>query len=165
MIIAQKFCFGVFLQYLNTRLHYTLPVDRRGRETMVIHGSGHSEGKSWDEKPISEQGGTKLAVARVVNQFQGTIEGQGTLEYLLAYNADGTCTYIGMEHVIGKIGDRAGSFILEHKGVWTSNTAHTTWAVVTGSGTGDLVGLRGQGGFAATSQDKLVPYTFDYELA
>ena len=65
------------------------------------------EVKTWDEKPYSElTGGAKFTRANVTTTIHGDIEGEGTLEYLMFYPGDGTASFVGLEHVIGRIGDR-----------------------------------------------------------
>src|SRR5262250_881121 len=111
---------------------------------MTTHGTGTFAGKSWDEQPISEiEGGPKLNRALVTNAYRGAIEGEVTLEYLLMYRHDGTCVYVGAERVVGTVGGRSGSFVLQHDGVFAQDTATTTLTVVAGCGTGELAGLRG----------------------
>lgn len=114
---------------------------------MATQLTGTYEIKSWDEKPFSEvEDGSKLSRASVTTAFHGDIEGEGTLEYLLVYLED-SCPYIGIERVVGRIGDREGSFVLRHEGVFAGTTASSSWSVVPGAGTGDLRGLRGSGGY------------------
>jgi hypothetical protein len=130
---------------------------------MSTHGTGTFEGTSWEEHPYSEiDGGPKLSRALVTNAYQGAIEGEGTLEYLLMYRADGSCVFVGAERVVGRIDGRAGSFVLQHSGVFAAETATTTIGVVAGCGTGDLAALRGEGSFAAGHG--VVTYTFDYHF-
>lgn len=40
-----------------------------------------------------------------------------------------------------------------------------SWTVVAGSGTDELRGLRGQGGFVASEGTPTTPYTFDYSIS
>ncbi|HKG24300.1 MAG TPA: DUF3224 domain-containing protein [Thermomicrobiales bacterium] len=130
---------------------------------MTTRGTGTFEGKSWDERPISEvEDAPKLSSALVTNAYQGAIEGEGTLEYLLMYRHDGSCVYAGAERIIGSVGGRSGSFVLQHSGIFEAETATTTLTVVPGCGTGDLAGLRGEGAFAAGHG--VNPYTFDYQF-
>lgn len=70
----------------------------------------------------------------------------------MAYRADGTATFIGLERVTGRLGNRSGSFVLEHSGSFEGGMARASWFVVAGSGTGELSGLRGEGGFEASHQ-------------
>jgi hypothetical protein len=130
---------------------------------MATHGTGTFKGTSWDEQPYSEvEDGPKLSRASVTNTYSGVIEGEGTLEYLLMYRADGTCPFFGAERIVGTVDGRAGSFVLKHEGEFAQETATTTLTVVEGTGTGDLANLRGTGTFAATHDQ--MEYTFDYEF-
>jgi len=132
---------------------------------MSTHATGRFEGKTWDEKPYSELDGVpKLARASVTNTFSGDIEGAGTLEYLLIYRADGSASFVGVERVAGRVGGRSGSFVLQHSGTFEGGAATTAWFVVSGSGTGDLRGLRGKGGFVAQEGQQRAPYTLDYDF-
>ena len=133
---------------------------------MTIQATGTFVGKSWDEKPFHELAGApRLARASVANAFHGDVEGDGTLEYLLIYREDGSCGYIGVERVVGRIGDRSGSFVLQHEGNYAVDTATGTWFVVPGSGTGELHGLQGDGAFVGKHGEPSASYTLDYDFA
>lgn len=123
------------------------------------------EVKTWDEKPYGEvEGGPKLTRASVTNSFQGDIEGEGTLEYLMVYPGDDSASFVGLQRVVGRLGDRSGSFVLQISGKFENGTASETWFVVPGSGTGELRGLRGQGGFASGhAQAYTVTLDYDFE--
>ena len=136
---------------------------------MSTHATGTHDMKTWDEKtwdgkPANEVSGAKLTRASVTNSFHGDIEGEGTLEYLMTYRDDGSASYVGLERVVGRIGDRAGSFVLQHSGTFAGGAAKTTWSVVPGSATGDLRGLRGEGGFVAHHGEPSASYTLDYDF-
>ena len=124
------------------------------------------EVKTWDEKPYSElAGGAKFTRANVTASIHGDIEGEGTLEYLMFYPGDGSASFVGLEHVIGRIGDRSGSFALQHTGTDDGSTTRSSYFVVPGSGTGDLRGLRGKGS-SVLSRNKpqySMPLHYDFE--
>jgi Protein of unknown function (DUF3224) len=102
--------------------------------------------KTWDEKPYSErEGQPKLTRSTVVKTFTGDIEGEGQVEYLMVYRADGTATFVGIEHVVGSLAGKTGSFVLQRTGVYEGGVAKETYSVIPGSGTGELGQLRGQG--------------------
>jgi hypothetical protein len=130
---------------------------------MTTHGTGTFAFTSWDEKPYSETDGTKLTQSTVANTFHGDVEGQSTLEYLMFYPAEGAVTFIGLEHITGRLGDRSGSFVLQHSGAFENGAATGRWFVLPGSGTGDLRGLRGEGGYVATHEQP-TPFTLDYDF-
>jgi hypothetical protein len=133
--------------------------------TVTTHATAVYEGKSWDETPLSgEKGGVKVTRASVLNAFRGDIVGEGTLEYLMVYRENGTVAFIGLERVVGRIGDRSGTFVLQHDGTFESEAAIWTWTVVLGSGTGDLRGLRGAGGYnAGHAHPPTVTLDYDFE--
>jgi hypothetical protein len=121
--------------------------------------------KSWDEKPYSEGPGLpKLTRASVVKTFSGDIAGEGQVEYLMIYRSDGSATFVGLERISGRIGDKTGSFVLQRVGVFENGQAKETYSVIPGSGTGDLHGLRGDGS-SAVGHAAEYPFVLSYELA
>lgn len=121
--------------------------------------------KSWDEKPYSEaQDQPKLTRAHVIKSYTGDIEGEGQVEYLMMYRSDGSATFVGLERFVGRIGDKIGSFVLERTGIFESGQAKESYAIIPGSTTGDLQGLRGEGS-SAVGHGVEHPFTLSYELA
>lgn len=132
---------------------------------MSTQATGTFEVKSWDEKSYQELGGgAKLTRASVTKSFRGDIEGEGTLEYLMCYPTDGPATFVGLEHIIGRIGDRSGSFVLQHSGSDDGGTTKISYFVAPGSGTGDLRGLRGEGRITLSRQVQHYPMQLDYNF-
>ena len=129
---------------------------------MTTRATARFEITSWNESAYDEEG-PKLTRASVMKTFHGGIEGASTLEYLMMYRNDGTATFVGLERVVGKIGKRRGSFVLQHSGTFAGGVASATWTVIPGSGTGDFKGLRGEGGFASGHAQQYA-MTLDYEF-
>jgi hypothetical protein len=120
--------------------------------------------KNWDEKPYSEgQDLPRLTRASVTKTFTGDIEGEGHVEYLMMYRNDGSATFDGLERVVGRIGSKSGTFVLQRLGVFESGQAKESYSVIPGSATGDLRGLRGDGS-SAVGHGTEHPFTLDYEL-
>ena len=71
--------------------------------------------------------------------------------------------FTGLERVVGKIGDRSGSFVLRTEGVYDGKEAKTEWSVVPDSGTEGLAGLKGKGSSVAPHGPN-GEFTLDYEL-
>lgn len=139
----------------------------RRREThMTAQATGRFEMTSWDENPFEEmEGGRKLTRAHVSNAFSGDIEGESKLEYLMAYSDEDTAFFVGMERIDGRLGDRAGSFVLQQTGTYRDGTVNASWFVVPGSGTGELSELTGEGGFIwAGHEQKSTEYVLDYDF-
>ena len=120
--------------------------------------------KGWDEKPYSEgQDLPKMTRAAVTKTFTGDIAGEGHVEYLMMYRSDGSATFVGFERIVGSLAGRAGSFVLQRTGVFENGMAKESYAVVSGSGTGELQGLRGEGA-TAVGHGMEHPFTLNYEL-
>lgn len=131
---------------------------------MKTHASATFEIKAWDEKPYAEfEGGRKLTHASVKKTFHGDIEGESSVEYLMAYGKDGSACFVGMERVVGRIGNRSGSFVLQHSGTFSGGIARATWFIVPGSSTGELGGLRGEGNSEVGHEQPYV-ITLDYDF-
>lgn len=87
--------------------------------------------KNWDEKPYAEMAGaSKLTRVSVVKVYKGDIEGEGQLGYLMAYGHDGSASFVGIERLIGQVGDKHGNFVFQHVGVFKDGIAKSTWSVV-----------------------------------
>jgi hypothetical protein len=120
---------------------------------------------SWEEKPYSEgQDLPRLTRATVTKTFTGDVEGEGHVEYLMMYRADGSAAFVGLERVVGRIGRKTGSFVLQRIGVFENGEAKESYTVVPGSATGQLQGLRGEGR-SAVGHGMEHPFSFNYELA
>jgi hypothetical protein len=132
---------------------------------MLTHAASTFKVKSWDEKPYQElEGGAKFTRAAVTYLYEGDVTGEGTVEYLMFYPGDGTATYTGLERLVGSVGGKSGSFVLQHNGGDDGSAARTTTTVVAGSGTGELRGLRGTGSVEASHNQPKYPATLDYDL-
>ena len=117
---------------------------------------------SWDEKPYSEGSDLpKLTRATVKKTFTGDIEGEGQVDYLMMYRSNGTATFIGLERVTGKVGGRAGTFVLQRTGVFEDGQAKESYSVVPGSATGELRGLEGEGS-SSVGHGMEHPFTMSY---
>ena len=120
--------------------------------------------KSWDEKAYSEvQGLPKLTRATVSKTFSGDIEGESQVEYLMMYRSDGSASFVGLERVVGRLNGKSGSFVLQRIGTFEGGQAKESYSVVSGSGTGELRTLRGEG-TSSVGHGSEHPFTLTYEL-
>jgi hypothetical protein len=110
--------------------------------TITVH---KYEPAAYDEPDA----GPALSKIHVEERFSGEITGDGVVEFLQAGLPDGTASFVGIERVTGKIAGRAGTFLLQDQGTVNGGIVAGEWFVVPGSGTGELKGLRGNGGFRA----------------
>lgn len=119
---------------------------------------------SWDEEPFDEsEGEPKLTQAHIRRTFHGDLSGTGNLIYVMMYINGENATFSGFEKVVGTLGGRTGSFVLRHTGSYDGEKATAEYEVVPGSGTGELEGLSGTGGFSACHAVEH-DMTLEYEL-
>ena len=76
--------------------------------------------------------------------FTGDIDGESPVR---ALRDDQSACLVSMQRFRGKLGGRQGSFVLQGSEAVERGKIKATWFVVPRSGTGDLSGLRGEGGF------------------
>ena len=118
----------------------------------------------WDEKPYGEgEGLPKLTRATVTKTYTGDIEGQSQVEYLMMYRGDGSASFVGIERVVGRIGAKSGTFVLQRIGTFESGQATESYTVIAGSATGELQGLTGDGR-SAVGHGMEHPFSLSYEM-
>jgi hypothetical protein len=105
--------------------------------------------------------GPRLNEVHLVETFRGALDGEGTARVLQVQWADGALRYCAVERIIGALGGRRGTFVLQVEGTVQASRNKGVWSVVAGSGTGDLRGLRGEGGFEA-EHGKQGRWTLEY---
>jgi hypothetical protein len=113
----------------------------------ILHGGFQIA--SWDENAYDERDGRRLTKASVTQQFEGDIAGEGAAEWLMAYQADGTARFVGLQLVDGQVAGLRGTFVLETSGEFDGRVARWEARVVSGSSTGELAALSGGGKFEA----------------
>ena len=115
-----------------------------------VHATGRIEVKTYE--PITYDQPTEgpaLVRIHVVEEFSGDLEGEGVAEFLQTARGEDEASFVGVERVSGSIGGKPGTFVLQDNGTLKGGTVSGTWFVVPGSGTDELRGLRGEGGFKA----------------
>jgi hypothetical protein len=120
--------------------------------------------KHGKQIPFSEiAGGPKLTKGSFISAYHGELQGEGVLEELKCYFTDAFATVYGLERITGRIGDKSGSFVLEHLGKFEHGILTSKRTVIPGSGTGDLQGIRGEIDFTSGSAEEF-PITFTYSF-
>jgi hypothetical protein len=126
--------------------------------------------KSWDEQIVSgdkgAEGAPRVAHAHAGMRYSGVIDGESTCDFLLYYPGEGYdgggITSAGLERIEGSVDGRKGSFVIRHEVGFDLEGIQGVWAVVEGSGLGELAGLSGTGTAAGEMGEETVAYTFDY---
>jgi hypothetical protein len=124
------------------------------RQQRISHGEGkimtnQATGAftidDWEDEPFGEQDGVKLSRVRVTKTFAGEIAGSSTAALVMAGAQEGSAAYVGLEQVVGSVHDHSGSFVLQHSATMTKDAQSLSLTVVPDSGTGELLGVSGQG--------------------
>lgn len=100
-----------------------------------------------EAKPYDETDGPKLMEIRISETFTGDIEGESPVRALQLLRDDKSASLVSLQRFRGKLAGRRGSFVLQGSETVENGTIKATWFVVPGSGTDELRGLRGEGGF------------------
>jgi hypothetical protein len=122
----------------------SVSIDGKTRANAII--TVHAYEPAGYENPAD---GPALVRIHVAERFSGDIEGDGVVEFLQAARPDGSASFVGIERVTGTVAGRQGTFLLQDAGTVEGSVVDGDWFVIPGSGTGDLTGLRGEGGFHA----------------
>ena len=102
----------------------------------------HSESRPYDHD-------VKPALADLVlsETFSGEWKGDSTVHALQVLRDDKSATMVSMQRFRGTLDGRRGTFVLQGSETIAHGKISATWSVVPGSGTNELEGLRGDGGF------------------
>ena len=84
---------------------------------------------------------------RLSETFAGDMEGESPVRALQVLRNDHSASLVSMQRFRGKLGGRQGTFVLQGEETVVGGKIKAAWFVVPGSGTGDLSGIRGEGGF------------------
>jgi len=106
---------------------------------VIVHSS--------DAKPYDQTVSPSLMEIYISETFSGDIDGESTVRALQVQGKDKSARQVSMQRFSGKLGGRQGTFVLQGQEDVENGKIKATWLVVPGSGTGDLSGLRGEGGF------------------
>lgn len=107
--------------------------------TVTVHDS-HSA-------PFDQGAGPVLSELRLNETFAGDIDGQLSVRAFEVRSGKKHGSLVSMQRFVGKLGHRKGTFLLQGSEIVENGSIKATWFVVSGSGTGELSGLRGEGGF------------------
>ena len=130
---------------------------------MSARATGTFEITAWEQEDYDPAEGALLSRARVTKRFSGEIEGTSVADLLLATTQGDSAAYVGLERVVAEVHDRAGTFVLVHRAVGSVASTETVLAIVPGSGTGELAGLRGAATIVRTRQGGHL-FTLEYDL-
>jgi hypothetical protein len=103
--------------------------------------------QSSEAKPYDQTASPALMEVRLSETFAGDIDGASPVRALQILRDDKSASLVSMQRLSGKLAGHQGTFVLQGQEIVQNGKIKATWFVVPGSGTGDLSGLRGEGGF------------------
>ena len=103
--------------------------------------------QSSEAKPYDQTTMPALIEINLSERFTGDIDGESPVRALQILRDDKSACLVSMQRFRGKLGGRQGTFVLQGSEIVENGKIKATWLVVPGSGTGDLSGLHGEGGF------------------
>ena len=115
------------------------PVRRRAEAEITVRDA--------KAKPYDETVSPVLMEIRLNETFIGDIDGESPVRALQVLRDDKSARMVSVQRFSGKLGGRRGTFVLQGEEIVENGKIRATWFVVPGSGTGELSGLRGEGGF------------------
>lgn len=100
----------------------------------------------WEPAPYDEsQEAAQLSQVTITKKFSGELEGGSVARGLFCKCADESASYVVLERVEGKTGDREGTFVIQHGGIVNKGEVASQFGdVVPGSGTGGFEGVGGK---------------------
>jgi len=122
----------------------------RQRQT-APHTRTHAKAKITvhrsEAKPYDQTSGPTLMEIHISETFTGDIDGESTVRALALQRDDKSAIQVSLQRFSGKLAGRQGTFVLQGSETVEKGKIKAKWFVVPGSGTGELSGLRGEGGF------------------
>ncbi|HZS39987.1 MAG TPA: DUF3224 domain-containing protein [Polyangia bacterium] len=97
------------------------------------------------EAQPAEWSGGQLSRTRWRKTFTGALAGTSVVEATMLMVDGGPAIYVGIERFECALDGRTGTFILLHSATMRGEERAGSWTIVSGSGTGELASIRGEG--------------------
>jgi len=127
------------------------------------HSAGTFDVTLSPQPASSPTPGAALGRMLLDKRYHGDLDGTAQGQMLSAGTVTtGSAGYVAIEHVVGRLHGKSGSFVLQHHGLMNRGAPQLSIIVVPDSGTGELLGLAGTMGIRIAEGKHF--YTFDYTL-
>ena len=128
-----------------------------------MQAKGEFEVTRIPQEQLDIGSGASVGHSRFDKRFHGPLEATSVVHMLAVMSpVQGSGAYVAMEHVIGTLDGRSGSFFAQHNGIMDRGKPSLDLTVVPDSATDGLTGLRGRIGIDIVDGKHF--YTFDYTL-
>jgi uncharacterized protein DUF3224 len=135
--------------YESTQAHES--IEAAAQSQASPHRRAHAEAtvtvQNSHAEPYDQGAGPALIEIRLNETFTGDMDGESSVRALQVQPGKQYASLVSMQRFLGKVGGRKGTFVLQGSEIVENGSIRATWSVVPGSGTGELSGLRGEGGF------------------
>jgi hypothetical protein len=121
--------------------------DREARPGTKSRARARISVQSSEARAFDQGEGPALIELHLSETFTGDMEGTSPVRALQLLRDDKSASLVSLQRFSGKLGGRLGSFVLQGSETVEAGRIKATWFVVPGSGTAQLSGLRGEGGF------------------
>jgi uncharacterized protein DUF3224 len=111
------------------------------------HASAQVTVQGSKPEPYDQTAWPTLVEIRIRETFSGDLDGESEVRALQIRHDEQSASMMSLQRFRGTLGGRKGTFVLQGSETIQNGSISATWFVVPGSGTDQLVGLRGEGGF------------------
>jgi hypothetical protein len=143
----------LFIVSLSTLLFAGRPQSKEQGDMTTVKPRTRAQAKakitvhSSEAEPYDQTVSPALMEINIKRNVLGDIAGESTVRALQVQHEDKSASLVSMQRFRGKLSGRQGTFVLQFSEIVENGKIKATWFVVPGSGTGDLSGLHGEGGF------------------
>jgi len=124
------------------------PIGQSHADAPMLRATAKITVRSSEVESYDQTVSPALAEVRLTETFVGDIEGESPVRALQILRDDKSASLVSVQRFRGKLSGRQGTFVLQGSEIVEKGKIKARWFVVPGSGTGELSGLRGEGGFA-----------------
>ena len=118
---------------------------------------------SWEQNEYdTPTDAPSLGRATVKKSFSGDLDGSSVAEVLTCRPNETEAGYVASERISGTLGNRTGTFVVQHGATQDGEQFHLFGYVVPGSGTGDFTGMRGSATFRHEADGAI--FALDYDV-
>jgi Protein of unknown function (DUF3224) len=130
----------------------------------LMHAHGPFDVKIKPLDPYNKDDGAALSRMSIDKQFHGDLDATSKGEMLATMDkTTQSGGYVAIERVTGALGEKKGSFVLQHSSTMTRGQPQQNVSVAPGSGTDELVGLSGSM-IINIAADGAHSYEFEYSF-
>ena len=116
-------------------------------QNVPIHAQAEVTVNSHEATPYDGGFEPALVEIRIEETFAGDLDGTSSVRALQVSYSPERASLLTLQRFRGRLKERTGTFVLEGRGQVEQGQIEVKWSVVPQSGTDELAGLRGEGGF------------------